>query len=528
MAQIIAEVILQALACWGVKNIYGVSGDAILPFMDALGKQKEINFYSTATEAGAAFMACGEVRVSGKPGVCLATEGPGSLNLLNGVADAYRDSVPMLIITGQVETSKINTNVKQYVNQQQLFASVTGFTTLLTRPESAIGVFKLAMEKALGDSTPCHISIPKDIFLSPAHETDIPALGHPRPSGIMGNLKTTAKLIGNCRRPIMIVGRAAIPFKDQVLELANLIGAAIIPAQGARGIYPGSEGRILAGMGEAHIPPIVNKTDCILLIGDSPYEHKYVPTEVKVIQIDVRPWNIANHLSPVALTGDITLILSSLIKELSNFTPASGWQEEIKQCHEQYIEMIRGEAFLKDKPISPRQVISLINDTLPEDALIIIDTGEFMHWFDRGFIARQQPVIISDYWRCMGCGLPYGLGAQVAFPKKKIVVLTGNGDFIMTMQELLTAVRYGLPVVVIIFNNGIYALEQHKMQKNGLAPFGTTVASLDFVKLAEACGAGGIKVEEPERLAEVLKKAMVLDKPTVIEIVVNQDKPVFI
>jgi pyruvate dehydrogenase (quinone)/pyruvate oxidase len=229
----------------------------------------------------------------------------------------------------------------------------------------------------------------------------------------------------------------------------------------------------------------------------------------------------------MALTGDIALVLSILIEKLADFVPDSGWQAEVKKCHDQYIEMARGEASLMDKPISPRQVIAVLNDTLPEDAIITIDAGEFMHWFDRGFIARQQQVIISDYWRCMGCGLPYGLGAQVACPDKKVVVLMGNGDFIMTMQELLSAVRYGLPVVVIVFNNGIYALEEHKMQKTGLVPFGTGAAGPDFVKLAEACGAVGIKVEEPEKVTGILKKSFVLGKPVVIDIVVNQDKPAF-
>lgn len=528
MGETIAEVILKALAGWGVKNIYGVSGDAILPFMDALGKQNEINFYSTASEAGAAFMACGEARVTGKPGVCLATEGPGAVNLLNGLADAYRDSIPMLIITGQVETARLDTNAKQYINQQQLFAPVTSLTTLLTRPESALGVFKMAMEKAIGDSTPCHISIPKDIFLSPAHEIGFPMLGNPRPPGVMGNLETTTKIIGSCKRPIMIAGRTAIPFKDRVLQLANLIGAGIIPAQGARGIYPGTEDRIIGGMGESHIPPIIHKSDCVILFGDNPYENKYVPPNVKVVQIAARPQNLAGDLNSIGLAGDIALILSILVEKLANFAPDNIWQEEIKKYHDQYIEMVRGEASLMDKPISPRQVIAVLNDTLPEDVLITIDVGEFMHWFDRGFIARQQQVIISDYWRCMGCGLPYGLGAQAACPDKKVVVLMGNGDFIMALQELLTAVRYRLPVVVIVFNNGIYALEEHKMQNTGLVPFGTGVAGPDFVKLAEACGAVGIRVEEPEKVAEVLQKSFVLEKPVVIDIVVNQDKPAFI
>ncbi|MDD4170219.1 MAG: thiamine pyrophosphate-binding protein [Desulfotomaculaceae bacterium] len=528
MAQTIGELILKALAGWGVKNIYGVLGDAILPLMDDLGKQQQIRFYSTATEEGAAFMACGEARVTGRLGVCLATEGPGATNLLNGVADAYRDNIPMLVITGQVESAKIATNAKQYINQQQLFAPVTSFTTLLTRPESALGVLQIAVEKALGDSTPCHISVPKDILMSPAHNTVVPSLGQPYPPSIMGNLEKAAKALGASQKPLLLAGRAALPFRDQVLQLANMIGAGIIPAQGARGIYPGFEVRLLAGLGEAHIPPLIKKTDCLLLVGDCPYEHKYLPTDVKVIQIDSRPRNLASHLRPAALTGDMGQIINSLTEKLAGFVPDPHWQGEIQRSHDEHVRMITDEILLQQSPIAPRQVIALLNEALPEDSIITIDVGEFMHWFDRGFMARQQQVIISDYWRCMGCGLPYGLGAQVAFPGKKIVVLTGNGDFIMTMQELLTASRYGLPVVVVIFNNGIYSLEKHKMQKAGLNPFGIDVAVPDFVKLAEACGATGIRVEKPEELAKVLKKAMLLDQPVVIDIQVSQDKPAFI
>lgn len=523
-----AEIILQALAKWGVKNIYGVSGDAILPFMDALGKQQEISFFSTATEAGAAFMACGEARITGKPGLCLATEGPGALNLLNGVADAYRDDIPLLILTGQVETAKLDTNSKQYLNLQQLFAPVTGLTTLLTRPESTIGVFKLALEKVIGDSTPCHIAIPKDIFLSPTLDTAIPPLGQPMPPGRTGDLKKTASLLKNCQKPILISGRTAIPYKDQVLQLANLLGAGIIPAQGARGIYPSSEARLLGGLGEAHIPPLLNEANCILLLGDCPYEHNYLPAKVPIIQIDTKPQNLARQLNPVALTGDVDFILRDLITELASFQPNPNWQQAIAQGHTQYTQMIQAEATLQLKPISPRQVIALLNDLLPENAVITLDVGEFMHWFDRGLLPRQQQVIISDYWRCMGCGLPYGLGVQVACPEKKVVVLMGDGDFLMTLQELLTAVRYALPVVILIFNNGCYSLEQHRMQKMGLTPFGTDVAALDIAKYAEACGAVGMRVAEPAELADTLRKAMDLDKPTVVDIIVDRDRPAFI
>ncbi|WP_165791989.1 thiamine pyrophosphate-binding protein [Desulfocucumis palustris] len=528
MEQTVAQLILNALAAWGVKNIYGVSGDAILPFMDALGKQEKIKFYSTANEQGAAFMACGEARVTGMPGVCLATEGPGALNLVNGVADACRDDVPMLVITGQVETSKLSTNTKQYIDQQTLFTPITGFTVLLTRPESAVGTIKIALEKAIGDNTPCHVTIPRDIFLSPAHRALIPDLDQGLPPGVSGNIDQAINLIRSYRKPVIITGKAAIPFKDTVFQLARQIGAGIIPAQGARGIYPGTENIILGGLGEAHIPPVLKHADSVLLIGASPYEHKFIPSQSKILQIDTRPQQIAHQLRPVSLTGDVHQILRSLMEGLSNVSPDAGWLEEIKKCHADYVAMIRGEADLAGRPIPIQKAISILNDTIPADAIIAIDSGEFMHWFDRGFIARGQQVIISDHWRCMGGGLLLGLGAQTASPDKKVVILTGDGGFIMTMQELITAVRYSLPVVVIIFNNSMYSLEKHRMEKAGIGAFGVDVKTPDFASFAVSCGVEGIRVEDPETLRDVFHKAVGFDRPVVIDVISGSNKPGFI
>ena len=523
-----AQVIIKALESWGVRNIYGVSGDAILPFMDALGKQDKVRYYSPVTEQGAAFMACGEARVTGKPGVCLATEGPGALNLINGVADAYRDGVPMLVITGQVETGKISTNAKQYFDQQQVFGPVTGFSTLLNRPESAVDNFKIAMEKAIGDNTPCHISVPKDIFSALVGEYDIPPLGNHTPPGIFGNTDEVISLLMGCRKPLIIAGRAAIPHRDAVYRLAKLVGAAVIPAQGAGGIYAGEECFFVGGLGEAHIPPVLNRTDCIILIGASPYEHKFIPKSKKIIQIDTRPQNLANHLRPLPLTGNMALILDLITGGLGNYVPDPGWQDEISKCHYKHLKMIEKETELRDKPVSPRQVVALLNETIPDASVITIDSGEFMHWFDRGFIPRKQKVIMSDYWRSMGCGLLYALGVKAACPDQKVVVLSGEGGFMMSIQELITAARYALPVTIIVFNNGRYLLEEHRMLKNGMDPFGVDVRTANFTQFAAACGIEGIRVEEPAELRGALERAMTIEGPAVVDISTNQEKPLFI
>lgn len=528
MIPTVAEIMLKALAYWGVKNIYGVSGDAILPLMDALGRQDHIKFFSTATEQGAAFMACGEARVTGRPGVCLSTEGPGALNLVNGVADAYRDGVPLLVITGQVDTGKLFTGAKQYIDQQQLFAPITGFTALTTRPESVVGTLKVAMEKALGDITPCHVAIPRDIFLSPLPDSEIRPLGRRLPPGITGSTAEALKILEGSGRPVIIAGKAAIPHRDRAYRLALQMGAGIIPSQGARGIYQGGEELVLPGLGQAHIPPLLERCDSVLIVGASPYEHKFVPAGVSVVQIDTSPQNMARSLRPVLLAGDVGAILESLLEGMSRFVPDPSWREEIKKCRDTHLEMIRAEASLMERPVSPRQIISVLNGLIPADAVVAIDIGEFMHWFDRGFIPSGQRVIISEHWRCMGSALPMGLGAQEACPGKKVVVLAGDGSFIMIMQELITAVRYQLPVKIIVFNNRGYLLEDHRMQAMGMQPFGVEVTPPDFAAFAKACGAFGIRVEDPAALLDSLAGAMAQEGPSVVDIITAGERPLFL
>ncbi|MZP30802.1 hypothetical protein GTO91_13875 [Heliobacterium undosum] len=542
MTTTVVEVLWKALAKWDVQRAFGVSGDAIFPLLDALGKEPSIQYIGAVSEAGAAFMAGGEARVTGRLGLCVATSGPGAVNLANGVADAYRDGIPLLVITGQVETAKMATAAKQYIDQQQLFAPITGMTVMLTRPESTVDVLKAAMEKAIGDSVPCQISIPQDIQSSPvplspvqssptAKMIDIPLLTAPSPPGITGDLEQAARLIDGARRPVLIAGRAALPFRDRVLALAEKVNAAIIPAQGARGIFPAMERRFIGGLGEAHIPGPLQQADMVLLIGASPFEHKYIPASIPVVQIEMSPHRLAHSLRPYPLTGDVGRILRQLSDAVRQSAPESGWIREIEQAHEDFLTMIRDEASgEKGTDINPPLVVSLINDLLPDDAIIAVDTGEFMHWFDRGFLPKAQQVLISEYWRPMGAGLPFGIGAQAAAPGKKVVVLTGDGGMNIALPEMITAVRHRLPVVSIVFHDSEYALEKHRMQKQGMLPVGADITTPDYAAVAAACGAEGILVKEKSQLPGALAKALAASthQPVVVDIVMKSLRPAFL
>lgn len=529
MQATVAQTILKALSAWGVQNIFGVSGNAILPLLDALGKQDQIKFYGTISEQGAAFAAGGEARVTGKIGVCLATEGPGALNLANGVADAFRDEVPLLVLTGQVKSDQINTNAKQYLNLQQVFAPITGWSTQLTRPESLLPTLQAALEKAIGDSVPCHISIPEDIFQAPVSPPpEIPGLAPPGPPKIKGNIDDFCQIINQGQKPVMITGKMAIPYQEKVLALAQKIGAGIIPGQGARGIYPGALHQNLGGLGGAHIPPLLSEADTVFLIGASSYEYQFIPhsAQVSILQIESKPQNLAQIPGLWSLTGDFSLILNILQQKIVEKNNA-GWREKVDQCQLDFIKMIQAEIAIPDRPISPRAVIAAINETVTPDAVIALDTGEFMHWWDRGFIAQKQNVLVSENWRCIGGGLPTGLGAKAACPERQTVVLAGDGGVMLNMPEICTAVKYNLPLVIIIFNNGCFLLEKHRMQKKNMHPYGVELAQPDFVGWARSCGAEGMRVENPADLLPALRQAMSMDKTTVIDIITGQEKPMY-
>ncbi|MTV47842.1 hypothetical protein GJ688_02435 [Heliobacillus mobilis] len=526
----VAQLILKVLLSLGTKRIYGVSGDAILPLMDAFSKQDAIRFISTAHETGAAFMACGEARVTGVPSVCVATEGPGALNFVNGVADAYRDGIPLLVLTGQVETGKLYSNAKQYIDQQALFLPITGMTTLLTRPESVVDVIKVAWQKALGDNTPCHISLPKDILLSPAPMAEVPTITPLAPPSIDGDILSIADLLTASERPMIIAGKAAWPFREKVYHLAKQLGAGIIPGQGARGVFSAQDQRVLSGLGEAHIPPSLRETDCVILMGASPYEYPFIPKEVPVIQIEPHLQQVEHSLRPIYAVGDIQSILDKLIERSGGKNPNPEWQKKLQASHKSFLDMIEAEIddTGKGTSISVQQVFSLLNHMLPQESIIALDIGEFTHWFDRAFLSRGQQVIISEFWRSMGSGLPFGLGAQLACPEKRVFVLTGEGGLLMTLQEMVTAVRYALPVIVIIFNNGQYALEKHKMEKAAMEPFGVDVYSPDFAGIASACGALGLRVKTPEELSLAMERALQSDLFTVVDILVDESVPSFL
>ncbi len=524
----VAEIIVAQLADWGIGTVYGVSGDSIFPLLDAIAQQDKVAFLPTVHEFSAACMAVAEARLTGRPAVCTATGGPGTVNLLNGLAEAYRDRVPLLAITGDVNSQTLGLNVKQGINQQQLLAAVAAYSAMIRDPAEALAVLLEAMRVAVELQTAVHVTIPKDIFSQPASGTLLPM-----PPAMAPALPPTdifvqaASLCKSFSRPLILAGQASRGAAAQTVQLAESLSAGIILAQGAKGIVAGTHPLVLGGLGEAYIPAPLSQADGLIMIGTAPFETSYLPPNLPVIQFASRPEYLWHAPVPpaVGLAGDIPGMLQEFTGLMAGYRPASEWAGMLATGHHNWLRLIEDDTRDQSLPPAPRRLAAELNRLLTPDAILAVDIGEFMHWFDRSFCGQRQRLLLSDYWRCMGAALPAAIAAKRLYPYKQVVALTGDGGFIMSMQELITAAKYELPVKIIIFNNSQYALEKHKMKAGGWLPLGVNLTNPDFVMFARACGAAGYRIDTADELAKVLPVALNDNRPTVIEVIVSTPVP---
>lgn len=516
----VADFILAQLAEWGVERIYGVLGEAIFPLMDAMTRQDKIEYISATNETAAAFMASYEARLTGKLAVCAASAGPGAVNLLNGLADAYLDGSPVLAITGQVETKRIGTRTKQYFDQQLLYRNFSGFTSLLADPASAAEILALAARSAYIDFSPGHITVPKDVFAMPVSVDTLPAdaVEIRNPPVFSGSNEKILETIRNSRQPLIVIGKAAEEAVYQVLALAHHLGSGLVVAQEAKSTIRGSFKRNLGGIGEVCPPPIIKEADCIILVGNAFYEQKFFPEKAKLIHLAERPENI-NVNAHASATGDLGLLIEVIMHDLEDYAVNEEWVARLKKEALRVKQVVAQAREDNSRPVTPLRLMSGLNAVVPPKSVIALDVGEFSHWFDLGFMMENQEVLLSSMWRSVGCGLPAAVGAKLADRERKVIAITGDGGMIASMSELLTCVRYNLAITIIVVKNQVYSIEKNKMAAEGLKPFGHELTTPDFVQFAKSCGAEGYRIEDPDEIEERVRQAVESDRPVLLEVI---------
>jgi acetolactate synthase-1/2/3 large subunit len=531
------EILIDSLLKEGVDTIFGYPGGAVLPIYDAL-YESNIRHILTRHEQGAAHAADGYARASGRPGVCLATSGPGATNLVTGIANAYMDSVSLVAFTGQVATSVLGKDSFQEADITGITMPITKHSYLIRDTRDIARVVKEAFYIATtGRPGPVLVDIPKDISgARVVYENPGPVnLRGYRPEQLPSSrrLKEAADLMVAAKRPVIYAGGGVVSSGAyrELRHLAELILAPVTTTLMGLGCFPGDHPLSLGmlGMhGSKYANYAICECDLLIALGvrfDDRVTGKiaeFAP-KAKIIHLDIDAAEMGKNVRVnVPLVGDIKEVINLLVSNLKAKLPGA-WQEQIGQWKKEFPVYYEENGHLK-----PQQVIQEIYNVTKGEAIITTEVGQHQMWTTQYYnFTRPRSFISSGGLGTMGFGLPAAIGAQVACPEAVVFNIAGDGSIQMNIQELATAVNYNLPVKIAIINNGYLGMVRQWQEffYNRRYSY-TELINPDFVKLAEAYGAVGIRVTEPKEVTGALKKAMAVKKPVVIDFVVEREENV--
>ncbi len=542
MAQTAADVLVEGILNWGVDTVFGIPGDGINGIMEALRKRQEhVRFVQVRHEEAAAFMACAYAKYTGRLGCCLATSGPGGIHLLNGLYDAKLDQAPVLAVTGQTYSDLKGSNYQQEINMTLLYEDVTCYNQEVINPNQVAMLVDEACRHALNHRGVAHITFPVDYQeKEPSGETSMhKRLGHtssrwssPPALPREDELRAAALILNEAKRPVILVGQGALGAGAEVAELADKLGAPIVKALLGKAVVPDDHPLTTGGLGLLGTAPseeAMESCDALLIVGSSfPYiEYLPKPGRARGVQIDDKPDRIGlRYPVEVGLVGDAkpaVAALSGFVERKADRTFLEKAQEGMRE----WWELMRTRAMRDDVPIKPQRVAWELSELVSDDAILSTDSGTITAWAARHFRVRgQQKFSCSGTLSTMACALPYSIAAKLAYPERQSVAFIGDGGFTMLMGEFLTAVKYKLPVtVVVIKNNTLGQIKWEQIVFLGNPEYGCELHNPDFAKFAEACGGLGITVERPEELRPALERALASDRPALVEVVVDPFEP---
>jgi len=532
-----SQILVECLKEQGVDTIFGYPGGSVLNIYDELYRHPEINHILTSHEQGASHAADGYARSTGKVGVCLATSGPGATNLVTGIATAYMDSVPMVAITGNVPTSLLGKDSFQEVDIAGITMPITKHSFIVKDIDKLADTIRRAFQIAqTGRPGPVLVDITKDVTaLKTEYERQTPKLIN-RVSDQMTqeDLETAIEMIKEAKKPMIFVGGGAVisNAEQELREFVEKVDAPVTDTLMGKGAFDG-ESEYYTGMLGMHGTKTANLsvTECdLLVVVGARFSDRVTGNatkfakNAKILQIDVDPAEVnKNIVVNHSIIGDVKVVLDLLNKKLE------------KQDHAEWIAhvMDRKEAmpltYHKDTLTGP-YVVEKIFELTQGDAIITTEVGQHQMWAAQYFkYKKPRTFLTSGGLGTMGYGLGASLGAKVANPDKLVFNIAGDGCFRMNMNEIATAVRHNIPVIQVVFNNNVLGMVRQWQTLFYGQRYSHTILndSVDFVKLAEAMGATAYRVTKVEEVEPVLKEAMALNKPVVIECVIDSDDKVW-
>ncbi|KGX86920.1 thiamine pyrophosphate-dependent enzyme [Pontibacillus litoralis] len=522
-----AEAIVECMKREQITNVFCVPGESYLPVLDALYDEPTIQLISARHEGGASFMAEGYAKACGKPGVVMATRGVGAANLAIGVHTAYQDSTPMVVLLGQVHRNFRGREGFQEVDLARFFSHIAKWTFEINEasrvPEIVQRAFRVAQS---GRPGPVVLSLPEDMLPQTAKmEFGIPfhrSRSHPSEEQV----KEIEACLLQSEKPLIIAG-GGVKLADAEQALLTFASDNSIPVMAAfrrHDVFPNHHSLYVGHLGlgvNADILQTVKEADTIIAVGTrlseiTTQDYSIIHQDQTLLHIDIHEDTIGQVYPPeVGVVADAKAALESL--STIQLTPV--WQHWIHRRRKVYEQTLDLHTFQEDNEVWNKQLITTLQTILPEDAIITNDAGNFAGWLHTFYQFKKRKTYVGPTSGAMGYGMPAALGAKLAHRNKTVVSLVGDGGFMMTMQELETAVRYQIPIIIIVFNNNMYGtIRMHQEIHYPHKPIGTELGAVPFALIASNMGAEGYKVQHQESFQRVLLKALQSKVPTLIEV----------
>jgi pyruvate dehydrogenase (quinone) len=553
MSDTVGDFLLDRLATWGVRRIYGYPGDGINGLMGAFERSsngKRPEFVQVRHEEMAAFMACAHAKFTDELGVCMATSGPGAIHLLNGLYDAKLDHQPVVAIVGQQARAGLGGNYQQEVDLQTLFKDVANeFVQIAMEPAQIRHLVDRACRIALAERTVTAIIVPNDVQESPAvkqpphkHGTvhSSPGFRRPRVLPEDDELSRAAEVLNEGKKVAMLVGQGALGAADEVTSVADILGAGVAKALLGKAVLPDDLPFVTGAIGLLGTRPswtLMQECDTLLMVGSSfPYS-EFLPEEgnARGVQIDIDGRMLGiRYPMEVNLVGDAAETLSALLPLLNRKDDRS-WREQIESEVKEWWSLIEHRAQLEAEPVNPQLVFHELSKRLPEGAILTSDSGSAANWYARDVKLRAGMMAsLSGTLATMGPGVPYAIAAKFAHPTRPVLALVGDGAMQMNgINELITIAKYrhqwsDQRLVVLVLNNrdlNQVTWEQRAMSGDPKFRGSQELPDFPYARYAELLGLEGIRVDAPDQVGSAWDAALAAERPVVLEAITDPEVP---
>lgn len=551
MAYTVGDYVLDRLGVWGIKRIYGYPGDGINGLLGALGRAKDrFQFIQARHEEMAAFMACGHAKFTGQLGVCLATSGPGAIHLLNGLYDAQLDHQPVLAIVGQQARAALGGHYQQEVDLPNLFKDVAGqYVHMATTPAQVRHLVDRAVRIAIAERTVTCLVFPNDLQEQDAVETPPRKHGNllsgygysaPRVLPKQEDLQRAADVLNEGQRIAILAGAGALNATDEVIAVADLLGAGVAKALLGKAALPDDLPFVTGSIGLLGTRPsydLMMGCDTLLMVGSRfPYS-EFLPKEgqARGVQIDLDPKMLSmRYPMEVNLVGDSAETLRALIPLLRRRTDRS-WQRSIEQGVREWWQVLESRAMNDAHPVNPQRVFWELSPRLPDQCILCADSGSGTNWYARDLkIRRGMLASLSGGLATMGPGVPYAIAAKFAYPERPVIALVGDGAMQMSGNgELVTVAKYWREwvdprwIVMVLHNNDLNQVtwEQRAMAGDPKYEASQELPDFPYARYAESLGFLGLEIGTPEDIVPAWERALSADRPVLVEAHVDPNVP---